>query len=63
MTIRVFDSNKARVKWRDILDLVAFNGVDIVIKRYGKPIVAVIAYEDFLAIQDSLEDYRGMHCQ
>jgi prevent-host-death family protein len=59
MTVQVLDSNKARTKWRDILDAAHAGTVDIVVERYGKPMVAVIAYEDFLALQDELDDLRA----
>ena len=50
-------SDKARAKWRDVLDS-AGRGEDIVVERYGKPTVAIIAYDDYLAIQETLADMR-----
>ena len=32
--------------------------MDTVVERYGKPIVAVIPYEDYLAVQDALVELR-----
>jgi PHD/YefM family antitoxin component YafN of YafNO toxin-antitoxin module len=31
----------------------------VVVERYGKPMVAVIAYEDFVALKDELDDLRA----
>jgi len=59
MTVRVLDSNRARAKWRDILDAATAGDSDVVIERYGKPVVAVIAYGDFVALQDELADLRA----
>lgn len=59
MTIQKFDSNRARTQWRDVLDTVTTGTSDIVIERYGKPVAAVIAYRDFLALQDELDDLRA----
>jgi prevent-host-death family protein len=36
----------------------AVRGEDIVVERYGKPTVAIIAYDDYLAIQETLADIR-----
>ena len=50
-------SDKARANWRDVMDS-AGKGEDIVVERYGKPTVAIIAYDDYLAIQETLADMR-----
>lgn len=57
MAVKVYSSDKARAKWRDVLDT-AVTGQDIVIERYGKPTVAVIAYEDFVELNELLQDLR-----
>ena len=59
MTVQRFDSNRARTQWRDVLDTVAAGASDIVIERYGKPVAVVIAYDDFVALQDELDDLRA----
>lgn len=59
MTVQTFDSNRARTKWRDVLDAVSTGASDVVIERYGKPVVAVIAYDDFRALKDELDDLRA----
>ena len=59
MTIATWDSNDARIKWRAMLDIAAAGVTDVVITRYGKPLVAVIDYEDFLALREELDDLRA----
>jgi prevent-host-death family protein len=50
-------SDRVRANWRDVLDS-AGRGEDIVVERYGKPTVAIIAYEDYVAIMETLADMR-----
>ena len=59
MSIATWDSNDARIKWREMLDTAAAGVTDVVITRYGKPLVAVIDYEDFLALREELDDLRA----
>ena len=59
MPVKVLDSNTARTQWRDIMDTATSGEVDVVVERYGKPMVAVIAYNDFLDLQDELDDLRA----
>ena len=59
MTIKTIDSNRARALWREILDAAQAGNQDLIVERYGKPVAAVIAYEDFLALQDALDDVRA----
>ena len=42
----------------DMLDS-ASAGEDVVITRYGKPITAMISYEDYVALVDELDDLRS----
>ena len=58
MTVKTLDSNQARNNWREMLDSVLTNETDVVITRYNKPIVTVLAYEDYLTIQDELQRLR-----
>lgn len=60
MTIQVLESNQARNNWREMLDTVLINDVDVVITRYNKPLVTVVAYEDYLAIQEELIRRRAI---
>lgn len=59
MTVAVVQSGEARTRWRDLLDSVYNGKQNIVIERYGKPVAALIAYEDFEALQKSLEDLQS----
>jgi prevent-host-death family protein len=59
MTINTWDSNEARTRWRELLDTTAAGEADVVITRYGKPVSVVIDYEDYLALQDELDDLRS----
>jgi len=58
MTVTVVASREARTQWRDILDKVYSGANDVVIERYGKPVAALIPYEDFEALSEHLEDMR-----
>jgi prevent-host-death family protein len=57
MATKTVSSEKARTQWREIIES-AIAGNDIVIERYGKPMVAVIPYEDFLELEELLEEMR-----
>ena len=59
MTVRVVESNRARALWREILDKAQAGGEDVIVERYGKKVAAVIAYDDFVAVQDELDDLRA----
>lgn len=59
MSIVTWDSRAAQENWRGLLDVAAAGQSDVVITRHGQPAVAVIAYEDFLALQDDLDDLRA----
>lgn len=55
---RVLKSPSARANWRDVLDQV--KEADVVIERYGAPVVAIIPYEDYNAIREQLENLRAV---
>ncbi len=57
MINKVVASDRARTNWRDMIDA-ALSGHDVVIERYGKPTVAVIPYEDYVALEETLQDIR-----
>ena len=59
MPVQVLNANEARNKWRDLVDAVHAGQSDIIIERYGKAMVAVISYEDYLALQEELLDLRA----
>lgn len=45
------NSREARAKWRDLLDTIYRGSPGIVIERYGKPVAALVSYEDFEKLQ------------
>jgi PHD/YefM family antitoxin component YafN of YafNO toxin-antitoxin module len=59
MPVKVLDSNKARTRWRDIMDRVGSGREDVVVLRYREPTVAVIAYADYVALREELDDLRA----
>ena len=58
MEVRTYSSSQARAQWRDILDLAAA-GVDVMIERHGKPIAAVIAYDDYVVLRAIRQNLRA----
>lgn len=55
---KVMGSEEARREWRTVLDTV-LAGEDVVVERYSRPAVAVIAYDDYAAILHELEEIRA----
>ncbi len=47
------NSREARAKWRDLLDTIYRGASGIVIERYGKPVAALVTYEDFERLQQT----------
>jgi prevent-host-death family protein len=58
MNQTILSSREARTRWRDVLDAVNQGKTDVVIERYGKPVAAVISYQDYEALLEELEDLR-----
>ena len=63
MNIKTLDSRSARENWRDMLDEAHAGTTDIVITRHGKPITAMIRYEDYIALQNELQRHRLLHSE
>ena len=59
VTIIMLDSNEARKRWRETLDMVATRETDVLITRYNKPVAILVAYDDYLAIEESLRERRA----
>lgn len=59
MNIQTVSSDQARTGWRDLLDGVIAGDV-VIIERYGKPVAAMLAYADYVAMQAELEAAREM---
>lgn len=58
MSVRTWDSRTARENWRDLLDTAVSGLTDVVITRHGKPVTAMIRYEDYEALQEELMRLR-----
>jgi len=54
-------SREARAKWRDLLDTIYRGSPGIVIERYGKPVAALISFEDFEEMQQEEAKQNGGH--
>jgi prevent-host-death family protein len=59
MTVRQLESRVAREKWRHLLDMTTSGESDVVITRHGKPVTAMIRYEDYVALQEVLVRLRA----
>lgn len=55
---KTMSAEEARRTWRTLVDRVVA-GEDVVVERYARPAVAVIAYEDYAAIRGELEEMRA----
>ena len=58
MAVKILKSDEARQQWRNLLDDVGA-GEDVVIERYTKPVAALISYENFIELQEKLDDLRA----
>jgi prevent-host-death family protein len=58
MSVKTLDSRTARENWRDLLDAATSGLTDVVITRHGKPVTAMIRYEDYEALQEELMQLR-----
>ena len=59
MTVATIGSREARKNWRDLLDTAHSEGTDTIIERNGKPVAALIPYQDYMALQEVLADLRA----
>lgn len=57
--VKEIESRKARAHWRDLLDDATAGQADVVITRYGKPVTAMIRYEDYVALHEELLRLRA----
>lgn len=57
--VKEVESRTARTHWRDMLDDATAGQTDVVITRYGKPVTAMIRYEDYVALQEELLRLRA----
>ena len=59
MLAKIMNSKAARANWRALLDLAYKGEGDTVIERNGRPVAALIPFEDYEALQDELDDLRA----
>lgn len=57
MSAITMTSDQARINWRDTVDA-AYQGSEVVIERYGKPMVAVVNYDNWSKMADELAHLR-----
>ena len=53
MTVR---AEEARIQWRETIEAAYVDKKDVVIERYGKPIVTVIAHTKWLAMLKRIKE-------
>ncbi|HEX9868767.1 MAG TPA: type II toxin-antitoxin system Phd/YefM family antitoxin [Candidatus Tectomicrobia bacterium] len=63
MTVKTLESRAARENWRDLLDTATAGQADVIITRYGKPVTAMIRYEDYVAVQEELVKLRAQQSE
>lgn len=63
MTVKTLESRAARENWRDLLDTATAGQADVIITRYGKPVTAMIRYEDYIAVQEELVKLRAQQSE
>lgn len=59
MATKTINSNQARIHWRDTLQMAMSAEMDVIITRHNEPIVAVLAYEDYLTVREILHQQRA----
>lgn len=59
MNSYTINTREVRNRLREVLDSVYLLDQDVVIERNGKAIAAIIPVEDYLALQEELEDLRS----
>lgn len=58
MAARTMSSDEARSNWRRLLEGALVGDSDTIIERYGQPIGALIPFDDYIAVLETLEDLR-----
>ena len=59
MTANIMNSDDVRSGWGDLVDSV-ITGTAVLVGRGNKPVVAVIHYDDFVALREQLEDLNDL---
>ncbi len=47
-------ATELRLKTRDLVERVRFKGEHLVVENFGRPMVVMISYEDYMRIQEAL---------
>lgn len=58
MPAKTMSSNEARSNWHQLLEGALTGDCDTIIERYGQPIEALIPFDDYIAVLETLEDLR-----
>lgn len=58
MSMQTVGADRARVQWRTIMDQVAYDGDEVVVEQYGKPLAAIVPFDDFVALQAFVNDLQ-----
>jgi PHD/YefM family antitoxin component YafN of YafNO toxin-antitoxin module len=56
MTVITVRAEEARMQWRETIEAAYVDKKDVVIERYGKPIVTMIAHTKWLALLNRLKE-------
>jgi PHD/YefM family antitoxin component YafN of YafNO toxin-antitoxin module len=56
MTVMTIRAEEARLQWRETVEAAYVDKKDVVIERYGKPIVTVIAHTKWLALLKRIKE-------
>jgi prevent-host-death family protein len=47
-------ATELRLKTRDLVERVRFKGEHVLIENFGRPMVVIISFEDYMQVKDSL---------
>jgi PHD/YefM family antitoxin component YafN of YafNO toxin-antitoxin module len=56
MTVMTIRAEEARIQWRETIEAAYVDKKDVVIERYGKPIVTVMAHTKWLAMLKRMKE-------
>ena len=59
MLVQTLDSQIAHQNWPDLLDCAMTGETDVVVTRAGKPLIAMISYQDYADLQEELDELRA----
>lgn len=58
MTVKTVRSEAARMQWRETVEAAYVDRADVVIERYGKPIVTVVSYARWQELLKRLKEFE-----